>query len=454
MTIWTPTLVPGRLSAVIAHAIEADVLAGRLRPGDRLPTHRDLADRLKISVGTVSRAYADARKAGWLSGEVGRGTFVTDRAAGRFPSNPSGHEAIVDLGLNVPIDSPAPDLAAAMRALAADPGTPSLLQYALTASDRDQRAGAIVMQRHGIRVDPGNVLLCAGTQHGIGIALDTVTRVGDCIVAEELTYPGLRPLASTRGLRIVPLAMDKHGVIPDAFDAACRKARPKAFYTVPTLHNPTMLTTPLKRRRELVEIARRHGVMIIEDDIYRMLAPDAPPPLAQLAPEQTLYVTSLSKSLAPGLRLGYLLTPEACRGRASRAIQDSIWNVSPITAALAAHWVFGAEFVAVADGKRREAAARQAMAASVLGRKRPGISGAPYHLWLSTGRSADAVALDARANGVVVTPSSAFYLGSGVPPAAIRISLSATRDRAVLKTALEKLREVLDSPHARRSASL
>src|SRR5262249_25147559 len=154
----------------------------------------------------------------------------------------------------------------------------------------------------------------------------------------------------------VPVALDDEGIVPRALDAACRKARPKALYVVPTLHNPTTATLPLARRQAVVEIARRYDLAIIEDDIYRMLAPQAPPPVAHLAPERTIYVTSLSKSLAPGLRLGYMVAPAAHRARVMRGIQSSIWMVSPIAAALATHWVLQGEFEAIAAAKRKEAA--------------------------------------------------------------------------------------------------
>src|SRR5262249_2625342 len=136
------------LYTAIADAIEKDVLAGRLRPGDQLPTHRELTKRLRVTVGTVSRAYAEARKAGWLSGEVGRGTFVLDRGAGQFPTRKisSETEDLVDLGLNVPVNEPSPNLAAAMRALSADISIQELLRYSLSDSSRDRVAGATVLR--------------------------------------------------------------------------------------------------------------------------------------------------------------------------------------------------------------------------------------------------------------------------------------------------------------------
>ncbi len=461
MTIWTSSVVAGGRSRplylAIAQAIEADVLAGRLRPGDRLPPHRDLADRIGVTVGTVSRGYAEARKAGWISGEVGRGTFVLDRLAGRFPSLKEEGGDVIDLSLNVPIESPAPDLAAALRALSGKEGVQSLLRYTPARGSRSDRvAGATVLERHGLAVDPEQVVLCAGAQHGVGVALEAVSRPGDCILAEELTYPAFRPLAEAHGLRIYPVAIDEQGVVPRALHVACRKARPKALYVIPTLHNPTTGSLSAERREALTEVARRHDLIVIEDDIHRMLAPEAPPPIAYLAPERTIYVASLSKSFAPGLRVGYLVGPAAFRDRLANAVWRSVWMLSPVATALATHWVLRGEFDSIAAAKRREAAARQALAAKILPRSRVRAARTAYHLWLATGEasSAEAFALEARARGVLVTPGSAFYLGSGTPPAAVRVSLSAAQDRSVLVTALERLRQVLEGSATSVSPSL
>ncbi|HKD99915.1 MAG TPA: PLP-dependent aminotransferase family protein [Planctomycetota bacterium] len=461
MTIWMPATLDPRapIYASIARSIETDVLAGRLRPGDRLPTHRDLARRVGVTVGTVSRAYAEARTAGWISGEVGRGTFVRDRRAGRFADRRearsdgvdlSMREARsdgVDLSMNVPIDEPAPDLAAALRGLAAAPDVASLLRYAPTrGARRDREAGAAVLERHGLAVDPENVVVCAGAQHGVGAALEAASRPGDNVLAEELTYPGLRPLAEARGLRVHPVAIDDEGVVARSVDLACRRTKAKALYLVPTLHNPTGSTLSRARREAIAEIARRHGLVVIEDDIHRLLSTGAPPPIAHFAPERTIHVASLSKCFVPGLRVGYLAAPPALRDRVADAVWRSIWMTSPVATALATRWVLSGDLDSIAAGKRREAAARQALAAKVLSRDRVPAPTTAYHLWLSTGPrwSGDAFAHEARARGVGVTPATAFHLGSGPPPAAVRVSLSAAPNRSVLAAALERLRQVLE----------
>jgi len=448
MTIWKPSVTfdksAGPYYLSISHAIESDVLAGRLKPGDQLPPHRELANRLKVTVATISRAYAEARKAGWISGEIGRGTFVLDRTAGRFPKPKDAREDLIDLGLNIPFESPAPDLASALRALAAKEDIQSLLRYNSADPFKDRLAGAAVLQRHGLSVNPEQIVMCAGAQHGLSVALEAATRAGDCVIAEELTYPAFRPLAESRGLRIHPVALDEEGINPSALNTACRKARPKALYLVPTLHNPTAQTLSAERRAALVEVARRHNLIIIEDDVYRMLQPQAPAPIAQIAPERTIYVTSLSKSFVPGLRLGYVVGPASLHHRLAGAVDNSIWMLPPITAALATQWVLQGEYDSVVNGKRNEAAARQALAARILPADRLCTASTSYHLWLKTNGNAESFTLRAREHGVVVIPGSAFYLGTGRPPEAVRVSLSAAKDRSVLLTALERLRDLIE----------
>jgi DNA-binding transcriptional MocR family regulator len=307
-----------------------------------------------------------------------------------------------------------------------------------------------------VAVEPDHVVLCAGAQHGIGVALEAVTRPGDCVLAEELTYPAFRPIAEARGLRVHPVTLDERGLVPRALEAACRKARPKAVYVIPTLHNPTTTSLSAERREAVAAIARRHDLIVIEDDVHRMLAPDAAPPIACLAPERTLYVASLSKSFAPGLRVGYIAAPDALRDRLAGAVWRSVWMLSPIATALATHWILRGEFDSIAAAKRREARARQALAAKVLPRTHVRSAKTAYHLWLLTGEATtgEGFALRARERGVLVTPSTAFHLGSGAPPAAVRVSLSAARDRPTLLTALERLRDVLAETGGPLSRSL
>ncbi len=465
VTIWRPDPFPteGPAYLGIARALEADIRGGVLDPGDRLPTHRDLADVLGVNVGTVSRAYAECERRGWIRGEVGRGTFVRSgvgSAVGERFARPGGEAPAggtaqpVDLSLNFPVDpadSDGPDLARALRLLASEveaSGQDWLGYRGPEGGLSDREAGAQALALHGVAVGAHSVVLAAGAQHGLSVALAAACRPGEVVAAEQLSYPGLRACAEARGLRIVPVAMDEGGVVPDAFEQVCAAQRPRALYLSPTLQNPTGTTLDIERRQRIVEIADRHECWIVEDDVHRMLAPDAPPPLAALAPDRVVFVAGLSKSLAPSLRVAFLAVPDALRERLVDQVWNSLWMVSPITAAIASAWVRDGTLERMAAGRRAEAVARQELAADVLAGLPPDfhlgpVSGA-YHLWLRLAEpwKATAFANAARARGVVVTPAEAFHLGPGPPPCAVRISLSGARDRAQLADALEILVQV------------
>lgn len=455
MTIWIPDVTPqtgAPMYQTIARALEAGIRDGALSPGDRLPTHRDLADELGVNVGTVSRAYAESERGGWIRGEVGRGTFVRGGSPvrgveERFARPAAGADAI-DLSVNLPVAEPAPDLAEALRRLAADVdgrGAEWLGYQPPEGALRDREAGRAVLAAHGMDVAIDRIALCAGAQHGLSVSLSAVCRPGDAVAVEELTYPGLRAVVEARGLRVEPVTMDAEGVRPDAFESLCRTRVPRALYLAPTIQNPTTSTLSRERRESLAAIARHYEVVVVEDDIHRMLVPDAPPPVSAFVPDFSIYIASLSKCLAPGLRVGYLTATSNLLERVVEQIWSSIWMVSPLTAAVATEWVEDGTFERIARGRRVEAAARQDLASEVLADLPDGfrIHTAPtaFHLWLELGSgwNATAFANAAREAGVAVTPADAFHLGLAGSPHAVRISLSGAPDRATLVRALQIL---------------
>jgi DNA-binding transcriptional MocR family regulator len=131
----------------------------------------------------------------------------------------------------------------------------------------------------------------------------------DVVAVDSLTYPGFKLAAEINRLELVAVPAAGNGPDLDALAALCKRRRVRAVYTMPTLHNPLGWVMSWTRRRELVAIARRHGLLIIEDAAYAFLVENAPPPLASLAPELTAYVSSLSKSVATGLRVGFIHAP-------------------------------------------------------------------------------------------------------------------------------------------------
>ena len=344
MTMWAPDLASrsGPRYLAIVEALAADVGSGPLSSGSRLPTHRDLAETLGVTVGTVSRAYAEAARRGLVSGEVGRGTFVRARS---LPSFSPGlrTSGLLDLSQNHPPPE-GPGFRAALEkallALARQADLGPLLDYpADGGNDSDREAGAEWIARTGLPAEAGRVLVCAGSQHGLTTVLATLLGPGDLLLTEELTYPGLKAVAGLLHLRLQGLSMDAHGLRPDAFGDACRGGAARALYTIPTIQNPTASVMPEERRREIAAIARAHGVAVVEDDIHALLPPHRPQPIAAFAPELSYYLMSTSKTLVPGLRIAYALVPEGMVGRLAASLRASAWAAAPLMAALASSWI-------------------------------------------------------------------------------------------------------------------
>jgi len=453
MTNWQPDLAShtGPRYMAIADALAADIAAGALKAGDRLPTHRDLAWRLGVTVGTVSRAYAEAGRRGLASGEVGRGTYVStvNPSVAHHPlTGPSVEGSFIDMSLSYPATgSEVAAIGPTLQAMATDPATANLLRYhpnGGVAAHRD--TGADWLALCGVTVNPERVLVTAGAQHGITVVLASLTRPGDRILTEDVTYPGVQLVARLLGLHLDPLPLDAHGLRSDALEAACQRGGYRALYCIPTLQNPTTATMPAERRQEIVEIARRHSLPILEDDIFGRLVPEKPPTLHMLAPDSVYYVTGLSKTTAPGLRVGFIAAPTIAVDRLASVIRTTCWIAPPIAVEIACRWIRDGTAERILQDVRRESAWRRERTLQALDRWDVDCPPGALHIWLhlpEPWRSTDFVA-EAKRRGVGVSPAEAFAVGRRAPSHAIRACFGPLPSRAVLDKALAILTEMLE----------
>lgn len=441
---WLPRLEGAArpLYIAIADALAADRQSGRLTPGDRLPTHRALATALGIDLTTVTKAYAEARARGLIDATVGRGTFVRAAEPARRIDSP------VDLTMNLPPQPPAArlseQLADGVAQLLRQPGGSALLTYR-SGGEAERLAGARWVRPQLGEVAPERVLVCAGAQHALTALLTTLLRPGDLLLTEALTYPNLRLLAGHLGLRLQGLPLDGEGLLPEALDEACRHDRPRALYCTPTIHNPTTATMSAERRASVVEVARRHGLRIVEDDAYAALPGRPLPALGSLAPELVYYVATLAKALTPGLRLAYLVTPDGSEAsRLAVALRATSLMAAPLLSALAARWIGDGTADSILAAIRDEATARQTLARQLL--PADGIAAHPngHHLWLrlSDGWSQAELIGEMRGRGIVMAPSEAFAVGPMAVPA-VRIALGAAVDRQALAGSLTTIARAL-----------
>ena len=409
----------------IADALAAEIASGRLRPGDRLPPQRQFARRHGIAGSTAARVYGELVRRGLAVGEVGRGTFVRAAAPPSEPALAEPARARVDLELNFPMppEQPAllaeslggmlrPDVLAGALAPMGAAGTPAV-----------REAAAATLSRTGWAPDPGRILLAGNGRQAIAAALAALVPSGDRLGVEELTYPVVKAIAARLGITPVPLAMDEHGVLPQAI----RSAGPlRAVYLQPTLHNPLGVTMPERRRAEVAATLEDLGIHAVEDGIYAFLRDD-PPPLAAYAPERVIVTDSLSKRVAPGLTVGFAVTPEAVAGRVASALRSGGWTASRFAADAATRWLTDGTVAALQEIKRRDAAARQRLVREHLAGFAVQADPRAYHCWwrLPEPWRADTFVAAAARRGIAVTPGAAFTVVAAHAPGAVRLALSA-----------------------------
>lgn len=449
--MWMPSLEnrQGPKYLRIVEAMADDIEAGRLPVGERLPTHRDLAWKLGVTVGTVSRAYAEGERRGLLVGEIGRGSFVQAgaRSARGLAMPDEGGPQAIELGLNWPPPAVAPaEIAEALTELAASATLGDLLGYQPHAGRWPHRvAGAQWLACRGLDVPPDRVLVTSGAQHAICATLMALTEPGETILTESLTWPGTRALANLLQLTLKPVEMDEAGVLPDAFEAACRANGARLFYTMPTLHNPTTVTLPEDRRQGIARIAARYGITIIEDDVYGMLPADAPPALAAFAPERTIYITATSKSLSPSLRVGFVALPEDRILRFSAAGRAINWMAPPMMAEIVARWILDGRVDTLTEKIRDDAKARQAIAARCLDGFAYAMAPGSFHAWLSLPEPwrAPEVVAAGRVRGLALTATELFVPARSEAPHCMRVSLTAPSTHGDLERGLTTLAALL-----------
>lgn len=419
----------------IADAIERDISAGVLHEGSRLPTHRKLAQHLGLTTLTITRAYGEAARRGLIESTVGKGTFVraTQRSEERRPLDLSRN--IIHGGEDLELGRELlPELRRWLRS--------GEYQSPASGSARHKAAGATWMSRTGLNVPTDRVIVFPGAQHALLVMFRTLVEPGGVVMCEPMAYPALRPLLDLLRLSVQTIAMDDEGIQPRAFDRVCKSSGSKVLYCVPTFQNPTAAVMSEGRRREIANVARKHGVTILEDDCYGFLT--EVPPIASFLPEQTCYITSTSKSMSPSLRIGFVAAPASLVPRFEATLYATVTFTSTIAAETFTTLLESGEADRVVSRKRELVAHHQRIARKVFGERLASTPPASPHIWLELDDEWDAqeFARQAAARGVSVAPASLFALERRGVPNAIRISLGATQSAAELQAGLTTLAEM------------
>lgn len=451
MSTWVPDLSVqrGPHYLALANAIGAAVAEGSLRPGDRLPPRRALAHRLGLSVNTVSSAYVEAQRRGYVVGEVGRGTFVRTVA-----DEPGQHfiggrpRDLIDLSICRPCRpvSYTRSVQAALAALSRTSDQEAMLACRpIVGFEAHRSAAARWLSDLGIDAPPDRIILTNGCQHALLVALSTLAEPGAAVATEALTDHGTIALAAILHLQLLGLPVDDGGILPDAFEAACRSHSLAALVTTASLNNPTSSLMPEDRRRRIAAIARDHAVPILENGVFSALVEPGPPPLATLHPDNGYYVTSFTKCAMSGLRVGYLVGPERDMPRLAARVRTTSWMATPIVAEIASQWITDGTMSQLVDTQKAELSARQAIVDAILHGHDYSSHPTGHNVWLplpSPWRAENFVA-QARVRGVSVARAEPFVVGRLPEPHAVRLSVGAARSAAELEQGLMAVRDLL-----------
>ena len=411
----------------LADTIAAEIADGTLKAGDRLPPQRNFAYERKIAVSTASRVYAELLRRGLVVGEVGRGTFISgDTRRGAWaPSEPRGIK--IDLEFNYPI---LPDQVALIAKSLAGLEKPAALEAVLRQGTSGgtpaiRSVAAKYLSQGAWSPSPDQLVFTGNGRQSIAAALAAVVPTGGRCGVEALTYPFIKAFAARLGISLVPLAMDEGGVRPDAVQKAHRENRLSAIYVQPATHNPLGVTMSAARRADLLRVVAKLDLPVIEDSVYGFL--DNDPPLAALAPDRCIVIDSLSKRVAPGLALGFIVPPLRLRESMMASVRSGGWTATGFAFAAAQRMIGDGTVAELTRLKRLDARARQKLAAERLSGFDIQTNGKCYHLWLMLPphwRSQTFVAAAAKRD-IALTPSTTFAATPGHAPNAVRLALGA-----------------------------
>ncbi|HTV73932.1 MAG TPA: PLP-dependent aminotransferase family protein [Candidatus Acidoferrales bacterium] len=465
----------------IADALAAQIEDGTLREGERLPGIRELAADLRCGVVTVSAAYESLAARGRVVTRAGKGTFVEPQREPVSFASPSRRWS-PDVGafagarmdgvlerlaradapgvISLATGHPAPETfplaefgRCVHKTLLDDP--PEMMQYGSGSGDADLRATfARTLRSRGVAAEPDDIIVCSGAQQAADIVASTLLESRSVVAAESPSYAQTLGVFDARGATYVEIAADEDGVRLDDVERVFAEYRPRLFYVNPFAQNPTGALLPERRAKAIVALARRYDVVILEDQTGWVFTYDAAPPAplaAHDADGRVVLLESLSKSVFPALRIGYLFAARNLRAPLESAkmrtdsftstlTQRALWRF--LTSAAAAKHLRSAKAL---YRERRDAFVDALQRALPWTQVRAPAAGVTLWLPLPARISTKAAFEECAREGVLVMPADPSYpTRSG--PAAIRLSFgdldeaTALEGVARLARALERCR--------------
>jgi len=447
---WKPTIDKTKkpIYQALASQLEQDILNGVMLPGTKLPPQRELADYLDLNVSTISKAFKLCELKGLLSATVGSGTFVSyDALSNAYLLEDTKPKYLIEMGATLPDNASYEPLLLQLKSMLQEPDYENWFGYGRAGESLWQKDAALkLIRRGGFETTVEHILFANGAQNAIAATLASLCNPGDRIGVDQHTYPGLKTVAALLNVQIVPIKSENYEMSPTSFEDACKNENIKGLYLIPDYHNPTASLMSVENRKRIAVIAKKYNQFIIEDGSYHLLSKNPLPAVASFAPDQVIYIASLSKSLAPGLRLAYVAVPSQFKESIAKALYNLNITVSPLLAELAARLIVSNQFEVLIEGHQEKAIRRNKMVNQIFHKyiclgEETGI-----FRWLLLPGKITGVEFETLAarEGVQVYAAERFVVGNSSPERAVRISVCAPKTLEELEQGLLILKSLLD----------
>lgn len=448
---WKPNIenIEGPIYKGLVEILENDIKKGNLKRGTKLPPQRELADFLDINLSTVSRAIKLAMEKGLLSSSVGSGTFVSsDAGINTIILSHTDNQEIIEMGAILPDIQCNKILNGYIEKIIKEPGFENYFQYGMPQGSKWNKQCAVKwLNMLKLNVNEDNILFSAGGQNAITATLAALFISGDKIGTNKFIYPGLKTAAKMLGIQVVPIEEENNEITKEGLIHACKNDKIKGLYIIPDYSNPTTHSISEEGKRNIAEVAKEWDLIVIEDAINSMLRSEITKPIAEYAKENTIYLSSISKTIAPGLRLSYVVVPKAYYNEIKTALYNINIGVSPFLLEIASRIIDSGDAEKMINMRKKKIKERNEVFNSYF--KKYNVLGDVYcpFRWMMlpkdfTGKSFE---LCAKNCGVIVYSSERFAVGSSRIVNSVRISVTSAKSIEEFKRGLEIIKDLLES---------
>ncbi len=401
--------------------LEYRIMSGELKEGAKLPPQREVADYLDLNYTTITRVYERLKKKGLIYGVVGRGTFV----AGDI--KPAESPEVIDLGEASGFENYSSIVIKAAQRVMEKGYLSDLYDNADPAGRPHQlAAGQRWVEQMGVKTDRDHIIICAGAQSALTLAMVSLFSPGDRIATDVYTHANFIGLARLLSIELCPVFGDIRGMCPEELDRLCKNEKIKGVYLMPGCANPTTVTIPEGRRAEIAAVAEKNGLIIIEDDVSSGIftARGDVKPFYGILPERTVYICGTSKSLCGGLRIGYMVFGDMFREKLLEGLNATTIRTSSLDAEIITELILSGDAYEIVERKRRTAKKANEIFEKYMGSAAPCGSVYSFYRWLPVpgiGRDAEDIL---RKSGINVYHSSRFKVGNSRAGDFLRVSIS------------------------------